>query len=79
MRAQVSDQPTISSGAFKFKFDVAKYGLLGYITPEWCALPPRVAAEPAGTTIWLPFRAGGPAVSAASVGITPIVTLENSG
>ena len=64
----VSDCPVIFSGGFRFKFDIARYGLLGYITPEWCDTHAELAgpdggAATSGTAMHLPFRAGGNGVT----------------
>ena len=60
----LSDTPSLISGDFCFKFDVTKYGLFGYVVPEWqdrslmCSQLPEMTLSQMrseyNTCIWLP-------------------------
>jgi hypothetical protein len=73
----ISNNPHVFSQGFRFKFDVEKYGLFGYVCPEWVDEIPEhsgVSQVPdvgQGTYIWLPMTA-----DRRSVGSTDTIQIQ---
>jgi len=56
---KISDEPTIISNGFQFKFKLDEENKLGFIVPEWLEdIPSNINSQQDQTTIYLPFKRG---------------------